>query len=187
VLSPANGPPPLKSEGPIWRRNHSSTPSWFRDGSGGFRFAFPLISFGIAPPGGQPTLCTRLREGNHKSRGQLKTVGPGHRYPCTTGKSQLALWCRRRDLNPHAPKSTSPSSWRVCLFRHFDAGFILAADASREFPYEPVVTGTLDHVGIWSTKPETTKLLDTGVNVLDHTVSDGAVKSGRTQKSFMIT
>ena len=32
-------------------------------------------------------------------------------------------WCRRRDLNPHAPKSTSPSSWRVCLFRHSDANF----------------------------------------------------------------
>jgi hypothetical protein len=31
------------------------------------------------------------------------------------------LWCRRRDLNPHAPKGTSPSSWRVCLFRHSDA------------------------------------------------------------------
>ena len=30
-------------------------------------------------------------------------------------------WCRRRDLNPHAPKGTSPSSWRVCLFRHSDA------------------------------------------------------------------
>ena len=28
--------------------------------------------------------------------------------------------CRRGDLNPHAPKGTSPSSWRVCRFRHFD-------------------------------------------------------------------
>jgi hypothetical protein len=26
-------------------------------------------------------------------------------------------------LNPHAPEGTSPSSWRVCLFRHFDADF----------------------------------------------------------------
>ena len=25
-------------------------------------------------------------------------------------------WCRRRDLNPHDPKVTSPSSWRVCHF-----------------------------------------------------------------------
>jgi hypothetical protein len=23
-------------------------------------------------------------------------------------------------LNPHAPKGTSPSSWRVCQFRHSD-------------------------------------------------------------------
>ena len=25
-------------------------------------------------------------------------------------------------MNPHAPKGTSPSSWRVCLFRHSDVG-----------------------------------------------------------------
>jgi hypothetical protein len=29
-------------------------------------------------------------------------------------------WCRRGDLNPHALAGTSPSSWRVCLFRHSD-------------------------------------------------------------------
>jgi hypothetical protein len=28
--------------------------------------------------------------------------------------------CRRGDLNPHALAGTSPSSWRVCLFRHSD-------------------------------------------------------------------
>lgn len=28
--------------------------------------------------------------------------------------------CRRGDLNPHEISLTSPSSWRVCLFRHFD-------------------------------------------------------------------
>src|SRR5207248_4989944 len=28
--------------------------------------------------------------------------------------------CRRGDLNPHALAGTSPSSWRVCLFRHPD-------------------------------------------------------------------
>ena len=28
--------------------------------------------------------------------------------------------CRRRDLNPHVLADTSPSSWRVCLFRHSD-------------------------------------------------------------------
>src|ERR1700728_966802 len=29
-------------------------------------------------------------------------------------------WCRRGDLNPHALAGTSPSSWRVCLFRLSD-------------------------------------------------------------------
>ena len=29
-------------------------------------------------------------------------------------------WCRRGDLNPYALAGTSPSSWRVCLFRHSD-------------------------------------------------------------------
>lgn len=33
---------------------------------------------------------------------------------CVTGM------CRRGDLNPHALAGTSPSSWRVCLFRHSD-------------------------------------------------------------------
>ena len=28
--------------------------------------------------------------------------------------------CRRGDLNPYALAGTSPSSWRVCLFRHSD-------------------------------------------------------------------
>lgn len=27
-------------------------------------------------------------------------------------------WCTRRDLNPHAPKNTGPSSQGVCQFRH---------------------------------------------------------------------
>ena len=31
--------------------------------------------------------------------------------------------CRRGDLNPHAPKGTSPSSWRVCQFRHSDVAY----------------------------------------------------------------
>ena len=30
------------------------------------------------------------------------------------------VWCRRGDLNPHALTGASPSSWCVCLFRHFD-------------------------------------------------------------------
>ncbi len=41
--------------------------------------------------------------------------------------SGMSHWCRRRDLNPHALTSTSPSSWRVCLFRHFDVGFHVIA------------------------------------------------------------
>src|SRR5215831_3701219 len=28
-------------------------------------------------------------------------------------------WCGRRDSNPHALASASPSSWCVCQFRHF--------------------------------------------------------------------
>src|SRR5439155_11809301 len=30
----------------------------------------------------------------------------------------LGRKCRRQDLNLHCPKATSPSSWRVCQFRH---------------------------------------------------------------------
>ena len=35
--------------------------------------------------------------------------------------SAVQRWCRRGDLNPYALAGTSPSSWRVCLFRHSDA------------------------------------------------------------------
>ena len=34
--------------------------------------------------------------------------------------------CRRGDLNPHALAGTSPSSWRVCQFRHSDVALRLA-------------------------------------------------------------
>jgi hypothetical protein len=51
-------------------------------------------------------------------------------------------------LNPHAPKGTSPSSWRVCLFRHSDAASTLAAEERTNFRYEPAVIGTFDQVGI---------------------------------------
>jgi hypothetical protein len=34
----------------IWRRNQASMSEWLADGSGGFRPARPLISFGIACP-----------------------------------------------------------------------------------------------------------------------------------------
>ncbi len=36
------------------------------------------------------------------------------------GVSPSQTGCRRGDLNPHALAGTSPSSWRVCLFRHSD-------------------------------------------------------------------
>jgi hypothetical protein len=36
------------------------------------------------------------------------------------GDFMMYPWCRRGDLNPHALAGTSPSSWRVCLFRHSD-------------------------------------------------------------------
>jgi hypothetical protein len=36
--------------------------------------------------------------------------------------SERGLACRRGDLNPHDLAVTSPSSWRVCLFRHSDVG-----------------------------------------------------------------
>ena len=48
------------------------------------------------------------------------TEAPG---TSAVGESQ----CRRGDLNPHALAGTSPSSWRVCLFRHSD----VAAGLSR--------------------------------------------------------
>jgi hypothetical protein len=51
-------------------------------------------------------------------------------------------------LNPHAPKGTSPSSWRVCLFRHSDAASTLAGEQRQHFRYDPVDKDTLDHVGI---------------------------------------
>jgi hypothetical protein len=37
-----------------------------------------------------------------------------------SGISPRQTGCRRGDLNPHALAGTSPSSWRVCLFRHSD-------------------------------------------------------------------
>ena len=40
--------------------------------------------------------------------------------PKTNRCRPALLWCRRGDLNPHALAGTSPSSWRVCQFRHSD-------------------------------------------------------------------
>ncbi len=56
--------------------------------------------------------------------------------------------CRRRDLNPHAPEGTSPSSWRVCLFRHSDAHTTLVRVLIAEKRYELVAGGVFDHDGI---------------------------------------
>ena len=89
-------------------------------------------------------------------------------------------------MNPHAPKGTSPSSWRVCLFRHSDADTTLAAELLVEDSYVVAVVGTFDHTGSWSTNPATVKLVETVVREDDQIVSDGAVNSGRTQKSVMI-
>ena len=46
--------------------------------------------------------------------------------------------CRRGDLNPHALAGTSPSSWRVCQFRHSD----VAARTSRK--RRAIVAGVTD-------------------------------------------
>ncbi len=46
-------------------------------------------------------------------------IGP-KRPPAAQGPSVGESQCRRGDLNPHALAGTSPSSWRVCLFRHSD-------------------------------------------------------------------
>ncbi len=53
-------------------------------------------------------------------RGPRPSAGPTSGAPAAepVGESQ----CRRGDLNPHALAGTSPSSWRVCLFRHSDDG-----------------------------------------------------------------
>jgi hypothetical protein len=56
-------------------------------------------------------------------RGHRRRRTPAER-PALGGRAQgvADCWCRRGDLNPHALAGTSPSSWRVCLFRHSDVG-----------------------------------------------------------------
>ena len=89
------------------------------------------------------------------------------------------LWCRRRDLNPHAPKGTSPSSWRVCLFRHSD---VEDQCSPTSLPYWPVLAaGTVLQPVIWSTKPGTESEPLTPPTRLFQVTSDGGVKRGRTQ------
>ena len=50
--------------------------------------------------------------------------------------------CRRGDLNPHALAGTSPSSWRVCQFRHSDVASGLIQNGANlpvalSYPAEP--------------------------------------------------
>ena len=59
------------------------------------------------------------------------------------------LQCRRGDLNPHALAGTSPSSWRVCLFRHSDGRTTeirrLEIVARHTGPTSEVWSGVLTH------------------------------------------
>src|SRR5216683_4119805 len=59
-----------------------------------------------------------------KCRGNFLEI---HAHPsfsrgCCLDKIQELKKCRRQDLNLHCPKATSPSSWRVCQFRHSGLG-----------------------------------------------------------------
>ena len=58
------------------------------------------------------------------SRADLATMLPGAAcYKSEPGAIRVRAghrWCRRGDLNPQGPKSTWPSTMRVCLFRHAD-------------------------------------------------------------------
>ena len=98
------------------------------------------------------------------------------------GVSIVQLWCRRRDLNPHAPEGTSPSSWRVCLFRHSDANFYFSRNRRVNSSDQlGVVGGSTAQIGTWSNKPGTEKLVVTPTRVLVHDKSEGGVTRGRTQ------
>ena len=85
-------------------------------------------------------------------------------------------------MNPHTPEGTSPSSWRVCLFRHSDAEFYFSRFLSADSPTQPDVEGGVTvQIGSSSSKPGTEKLVVTPVRVLVQAKRDGVVKSGRTQ------
>ena len=81
-------------------------------------------------------------------------------------------------MNPHAPEGTSPSSWRVCLFRHSDAKYYFSRCVRLQLC---VAGGATDQIGTSSSRPGTEKLVVTPVKVLDHAKSDGDVNKGRTQ------
>ena len=85
-------------------------------------------------------------------------------------------------MNPHAPEGTSPSSWRVCLFRHSDAKFHFSRSLTTTPSTQPVDEGgNTVQIGTSSNRPGTEKLVVTPFNVLVHAKSEGDVKSGRTQ------
>ena len=69
-----------------------------------YESTMPELYFGTGLP---PTWDAGLQPGCRPARAAL-------------APSAQPLACRRGDLNPHAPKGTSPSSWRVCRFRHSD-------------------------------------------------------------------
>ena len=100
-------------------------------------------------------------------------------------RSELRAWCRRRDLNPHAPEGTSPSSWRVCLFRHSDADFYFSRNRRVTSPVQLGVEGGVTvQIGTSSNNPGTEKLVVTPTSVLVHDRREGGVTSGRTQYEF---
>ena len=85
-------------------------------------------------------------------------------------------------MNPHAPEGTSPSSWRVCLFRHSDADFYFSRNEAVTSQVQPDGDdGATVHIGSSSNRPGTEKLVVTPTRVFVQAKSDGGVKSARTQ------
>ena len=65
----------------------------------------------------------KLKAQVHEELGINVTYDPNQRVACFESHPTNAVGnckCRRGDLNSHALSGTSPSSWRVCLFRHSD-------------------------------------------------------------------
>ena len=82
------------------------------------------------PPGARPARHRRGAAGRRleaRGRGVPGAGRPSHLRPAPTrgvcgSRAVCYRACRRGDLNPHEVALTSPSSWRVCLFRHSDVG-----------------------------------------------------------------
>ena len=62
------------------------------------------------------------KAGLYNSLGLELTFDAGQKVVNVEAAPVYSGSCRRGDLNPHALAGTSPSSWRVCLFRHSDVG-----------------------------------------------------------------